>query len=205
MQDQILHNSSGIRTSSRLQAKAWQEMKMHEGAPLSVQVPLQAAQPELINSSDEEEQSSSEESDDSPALVPRPDLQFGLFDAYVGAYGPFAAHDSAPSATHDSGRASILSTGPSSSRKISGKAGKISGEVLAQVARVGKKEGKGALEGFMVLDSASTVFATNDRRNLLPKTIKADKIPIDTGNGELEVQEWGSTYVKVLTMMLCCS
>ena len=48
----------------------------------------------------------------------------------------------------------------------------------------------------MVLDSASTVFATNDRRNLLPKTIKTDKIAIDTGK---VVQEWGATYIQLFS------
>ena len=51
----------------------------------------------------------------------------------------------------------------------------------------------------MVLDSASTVFATNDRRTLLPKTIKTDTIAVDTGNGEMEVQEWGATYVQIFS------
>ena len=37
VQDQNFDNSSGIRTSSRLQAKAWQEMKMPDSAPKSVQ------------------------------------------------------------------------------------------------------------------------------------------------------------------------
>jgi hypothetical protein len=65
-------------------------MKMHESAPQSVHVPLQTAQPELISSSGDEALASDEES------------HYGLIDAYVGAYGPFAAHDSAPFATHDS-------------------------------------------------------------------------------------------------------
>ena len=37
VQDQNFDNSSGICTSSRLQAKAWQEMKMHDSAQKSVQ------------------------------------------------------------------------------------------------------------------------------------------------------------------------
>ena len=51
------------------------------------------------------------------------------------------------------------------------KQGKISPAVLAQVDCIAKAQGirKRPLEGFIVLDSASTVFATNDRRNLLPK------------------------------------
>ena len=51
----------------------------------------------------------------------------------------------------------------------------------------------------MVLDSASTVFATYDRRKLLPKTIRTDKIAIDNGNGEMVVQEWGTTYVQLFS------
>ena len=51
-----------------------------------------------------------------------------------------------------------------------------------------------------MLDSASTVFATNDdHRNLLPKTMKTDKIAIDTGNGEMVVQEWGATYAQLFS------
>ena len=71
--------------------------------------------------------------------------------------------------------------------------------MLAQVDRIAKAQGGRALEGFMVLDSASTVFTTNDRRNLLPKTIKTDKIAIDTGNGEMVVQEWDATYVHLFS------
>ena len=43
------------------------------------------------------------------------------------------------------------------------KQGKISAAVLAHVDRIAKEQGGRALEGFMVLDSASTVFATNER------------------------------------------
>ena len=71
--------------------------------------------------------------------------------------------------------------------------------MLSQVERIAKAQGGRALEGFMVLDSASTVFATNDRRNILPKTIKTDKIAVDSGNGKMQVQEWGATYVQLFS------
>ena len=44
------------------------------------------------------------------------------------------------------------------------KQGKISPEVLAQIDRIAKAQGGRALEGFMVLDSASTVFAIYCRK-----------------------------------------
>ena len=141
--------------------------------------------------------------------MPRSEPYFSLFDAYVGDYGAFATHESEPTATHDSQSKSESKVaaahspkavgGPSAKENFGKKQGKISAAVLAQVDRIAKAQGGRALEGFMVLDSASTVFATNDRRNLLPKTIKTDKIAIDTGNGEMVVQEWVATYVQLFS------
>ena len=96
-------------------------------------------------------------------------------------------------------RSSKAGGGPSAKKIFGKKQGKISAAVLSQVERIAKAQGERALAGFMVLDSASTVFASNDRRNLLPKTIKTDKIAVDTGNGEMEVQEWGTTYVQLFS------
>ena len=83
--------------------------------------------------------------------------------------------------------------------KTIGKQGKISAAVLSQVECIAKDRGEQALAGFMVLDSASTVFATNDRRSLLPKTIQTDKIAVDTDNGEMKVQEWSAIYVQLFS------
>jgi hypothetical protein len=184
-------NSSGIRTSARIQAKAWQEAKVHQGAPQSAKSPLQADGIQLENPIEDDEGDSEEDSDDSPDLVPRPETNSNLIDAYVGTYGPFGSHGFQPSDKKgaSSGTIDVPITAPIKA--------KISSAVLAQVPRISKKNGKTALEGFMVLDSASTVFATNDRRNLLPQTIQKSNISVDTGNGELQVQEFGATYVRL--------
>ena len=104
--------------------------------------------------------------------------------------GLFATHESEPTATHDSqskgeskvavAHSSKAGGGPSAKENFGKKQGKISAAVLVQVDRIAKAQDGRAFEGFMVLDSASAVFATNDRRNLLPKTVKTDKIAIDT-------------------------
>ena len=64
-------------------------MKTHESAPKSAQISLHDEEVQLIATSSDEESASDEEREDFPSLVPRPELHFGLFDAYVGDYGAF--------------------------------------------------------------------------------------------------------------------
>ena len=49
-----------------------------------------------------QESASDEERENFASLVPRPELYFGMFDAYVGDYGPFATHDSELPVNRDS-------------------------------------------------------------------------------------------------------
>ena len=94
VQEVNFQNSSGIRTSARLQARAWQEIKTHESAPKSARISLHDEEVQLIATSSDEESASDEEREDFPSLEPRPELYFNLFDAYVGDYGAFATHKS---------------------------------------------------------------------------------------------------------------
>ena len=54
----------------------------------------------MIATSSDEESVCDEEREDFPSLVSRPELHFGLFDAYVGDHGAFATHESEPTDTH---------------------------------------------------------------------------------------------------------
>ena len=72
VQELNFQNSSGIRTSARLPAKAWQEMKMYESAPKSARISLQDEEIQLIATSSDEDSASDEEREHFPSLVPAP-------------------------------------------------------------------------------------------------------------------------------------
>ena len=76
--------------------------------------------------------------------------------------------------------------------------GIIRKETLDQISKWAKKMGKANLKGSMVLDSGSTVFATNVRNNLLRLSPKVPGITVDTGNGECQTKEYGPTYIRFL-------
>ena len=67
----------------------------------------------------------------------------------------------------------------------------IKKETLDQICKWAKKMGKADLEGSMVMDSGASIFATNDRKNLLYLSQKVPGISVDTGNGERKTSEYG--------------
>ena len=50
--------------------------------------------------------------------MPRPELHFGLFDAYVGDYGAFATHDSKLGDSKDGATQGSSAKGSSSEKKV---------------------------------------------------------------------------------------
>ena len=106
VQDQVLHNSSGIRTSTRLQAKAWQEARVHQGAPEWVQPSLQADVIRVQIPSEEDELDVAEDSEDAPELLPRPECKFGLKGAYAAHIFQPSAEEGASSDKEDASKVS---------------------------------------------------------------------------------------------------
>ena len=110
VQDQVLHNSSGIRTSTRLQAKAWQEARVHQGAPESVQPSLQADGIRVQIPSEEDELDAAEDSEDAPELLPRPECKFGLKGAYAAHIFQPSAEEGASSDKEDASKVSKVAS-----------------------------------------------------------------------------------------------